>query len=148
MFAKLPMIKREEIMDCTEVTKRLSAWADDELSEGQAQRVNHHLEQCPACRREAQAYRRVVAALNALPTIAAPGRFARKTLKAFRAGLDQPNLVQWWRQLSLAMRGALCGIALAGLLCGGTLAASLTNLSADSAITPYQTLYASQGMLP
>ena len=136
-------------MDCAEVKRRLSAWVDDELPAGQAQRIERHLQDCPACRLEAREQRQLAAALNALPAIAAPSAFSRKTMRAFQAGVERPSLAQWWRQMSMAMRGAVCATALAGLLCGVVLGSSLTStLGTDKPAMPYQTLYASNGILP
>ena len=135
-------------MDCVEIEKRLAAWADDELPAGLARRIDLHLSRCPVCRLEAQGQRQIVAALHALSPMAAPKGFARKALAAFRNALERPGLVEWWQQLNSAMRGAVCSAALAGLLCGGMLASSLTTLSVDKPINPYQTLYASQGIYP
>ena len=135
-------------MDCVEVRKRLTALVDNELPVQEAERVHRHLKRCPECRLEAQGRRQIVEALNALPAIAAPAGFSQKTVRAFRAGLDRASLGQWWRQLSLAMRGAICAAALVGLLCGVALGSSLTTLVTESPANPYQTLYASKGMFP
>ncbi|BBO90122.1 zf-HC2 domain-containing protein [Desulfosarcina ovata] len=135
-------------MVCGEIRKQLAAWADGELPAREMDRVERHLEECPACRMEARAERQVVAALDALPAVIAPAGFLRRARRAFRAGLVRPGLVQWWQQLNLTMRGAVCGAALAGLLCGAVLGTSLTTLTGDSPATPYQTFYASQGIFP
>ena len=114
-------------MQCFEVTKRLNAWVDDELPTHEAEKIARHIEQCPACRLEAKGIQQIVASLEVLPAIHAPVALSRRTLRAFRA---------------------VCGAALAGLLCGAVLGTSLSTLVSDSHANPYQTLYASKGILP
>lgn len=132
------------------VRKRLNAWVDDELEAGEASIIGRHLEQCPGCRLEADAIRKVSVSLDALPALSAPPALSRKTLRAFRANLENAGMAQWWQGLSLAMRGALCGAALAGLLCGAVLGTSVSALGTDNLTNPYQTIYAStsKGFLP
>jgi hypothetical protein len=87
--------------------------------------------------------------LDRLPPLAAPAAFSRRTMRAFRAGLERPGMAEWWRGLNLAMRSAVCGAALAGLLCGAVMATSLTASAPSGGIGPYQTLYAtSEGFYP
>lgn len=134
-------------MRCDEVRWRLTAWTDGELPADEAGKVDQHLSKCPACRLEAQGQRQLSAMLDALPGAVVPAGLARRTRRAFRAGLERPSLTQWWRQLSLVMRGAVCGAALGGLLCGAVLGTTLVRLTPDSA-SPYQALYADNGIFP
>ncbi|MFK5952067.1 MAG: zf-HC2 domain-containing protein [Desulfobacterium sp.] len=132
-------------MACNEIIKLLTVWVDGELPVRQAHGIETHLQRCPACRRAARDQRQMAVVLNELPAIAAPAGFSRKTLRAFRSGLERPNLVQWWRQLNFIMRGAVCGAALAGLLFGAVMGTSLSDLNGDSQ-TIYHSLYASTGI--
>lgn len=135
-------------MQCLEVRKRLDAWVDDELPTHEAERIARHLQQCPACRLEAREVRRIGALLNALPAIDAPADLSRKTLRAFRDNFERPRMAQWWRGLTLVMRGVVCAAALAGLLFGAVMSASIAKLGSDTRANPYQNLYASKGILP
>lgn len=135
-------------MKCPEIRRRLDAWVDGELPAHEAEQIVRHLDQCPACRNEAESIKQIVASLDALPAIHAPASLTRKTLRAYRAGLANPGMVQWWQGLSLAMRGAVCCAILAGLLCGAVLGTSLFMTIPDGNANPYQTLYASTGIVP
>lgn len=135
-------------MQCFEIRKRLNAWVDDELPAHEAERIARHIEQCPACHLEARGIQQIVASLEALSAIHAPVALSRRTLRAFRTHLKKPGMAEWLQGLSLAMRGAVCGAALAGLLCGAVLGTSLSALGPDGYANPYQTLYASKGILP
>ena len=135
-------------MSCIGVRKKLSAWLDNELPDPEAQRVANHLAGCPVCRLEAEGIGQVAAMLDALPAISAPASLSGNTLAVFRARLEPPAMGEWWRSLSLAMRGAVCGAALAGLLCGAVLGTSLPFSGSDGQANPYQALYASKGILP
>jgi anti-sigma factor RsiW len=136
---------REHRMDCQEIRNRLDAWVDGELSAQAAERIAYHLNVCPTCRHSAEELRQMVAALDPLPPMTASATLSRRTLRSFRAGIERPGMVEWWRDLSLAMRSAVCGAALAGLLCGAVLGTSLFTLTPDGSASPYQTLYASEG---
>jgi anti-sigma factor RsiW len=135
-------------MDCVEIRKRLDAWLDGELPAPEAQRIGDHIKRCPVCRLEAQGHRQLMDLLDHLPPLAAPAAFSRRTMRAFRAGLEKPGVAEWWRGLSLAMRSAVCGAALAGLLCGAVLGTRVTPLETAAAASPYQSLYASKGIYP
>lgn len=135
-------------MDCAKIRNRLEAWVDGELSVSEAEGITRHLETCPTCRRSAASLRRLASALDHLPPMTAPVTLSRRTLRAFRAGIERPGMAEWWRDLSLAMRSAVCGAALAGLLCGAVLGTSLVMLTPGGSSSPYQTFYASKGIIP
>ncbi len=135
-------------MQCNEIRKRLDAWVDGELSDGTADRITRHLKDCPVCRLKAERIEGIVAALDRLPSMAAPAGLSRKTLRAFRAGMEEPGMAEWWRGLTLSMRSAICGATLAGLLFGAVLGTSFATQGAESNANPYQNLYASRGILP
>ena len=135
-------------MQCHQITTRLDAWADGELSAAEAQKVAHHLDQCPVCRRKAEALQAMTALLDGLPGIPAPAGFADRTLGRLRKRLEKPKMREWWLGLSMAMRGAVCTAALAGLLCGAMLGTIVSLLDQGGSANPYQTFYASKGILP
>lgn len=135
-------------MNCIETRKQLDAWVDGEMSTETADRITRHLKGCPACRLEAERLERIVAALDELPPKAAPAGLSCKTLRAFRAGMEKPGMADWWRELTLSMRSAICGVTLAGLLCGAVLSTSFTTPGPQGNANPYQSLYAGKGFLP
>jgi anti-sigma factor RsiW len=103
----------------------LNAWIDHELPDHLADQVTRHIEQCQSCQYEASALRRLSKALNAMPSIVAPARLTRNTLKAFRDSFHHPGFLEWWQSLSFSMRSAACSMAIAGLLFGIFLVISL-----------------------
>jgi hypothetical protein len=58
------------------VTKNLSAYIDDRLSERQTRRLERHLAECAACRRDLASLQRTVRALRRAPTHPVPRSFA------------------------------------------------------------------------
>lgn len=126
-------------MKCSDIRSRLDAWVDRELSLDEAREVKAHLDRCPACRKEAMALTALARALDNLQPIPAPQGFSRQVRLAVRALADPPSLAQWWHQLTLVWRGAVCGAALAGLLFGAVMGTSVAaTLEPDTA--PYQSL--------
>ena len=136
-------------MNCQEIRNRLDAYVDGELPAGEAEKVNRHLEACPACRHQAEVLRQIGSALDLLPPLTAPPRLYRKALGAYRKGMAAPSLADWWRNLTIAMRSAVCGAALAGLLCGAVMATSIVTPTSQDGAGLYQTLYATnEGFYP
>ena len=135
-------------MNCQNIRNRLDAWVDGELPASEAERISRHLDTCQTCMRHALELRQLAAALDQLPPLTASSSFYRRTLKAYRMGIDRPGMAEWWHSLSLVMRSAVCGAALAGLLCGAVLGTSLVTLGPDGGSSLYRTLYASEGFYP
>lgn len=135
-------------MDCVKIRRHLDAWLDGELPAPEAKRISDHLKSCPSCRLEVQERRQLMDLLDRLPPLAAPAAFSRRTMRAFRAGMEKPGMAEWWRGLSLAMRSAVCGAALAGLLCGAVLGTRVIQSETTAAANPYQSVYASKGIYP
>ena len=96
-------------MECRKIQEYFSAYLDGELSEVQEELVSRHLELCPRCRREYQAWQQLWDALAAAP-VHAPHDLATQVL-ARLPGQSQP----WWRNLALAA-SLLLGIFLGGKL--------------------------------
>ena len=134
-------------MQCNDIRGKMDAWMKNEVQSYVSGEIERHLDQCPACRVEAEAIDQISTRLKTLPDIHAPEHLARKTRAAFRKELVRPGLAEWWKSLSLSMRGAVCGVVVTGLLCGAVLCNSITTTGADSSSDPYQTLYKSTGIL-
>jgi len=134
-------------MQCKQVEKRLNAWADNELPAHETAKIERHLKQCPACRSEAVGIQHIIGALEGLPAIQASSVLSKRILRAFRSDLAKQGMVEWWQGLSLALRGAICGVALAGLLCGAVLGTCISTIGPGNT-NPYQTLYTGNGILP
>jgi anti-sigma factor (TIGR02949 family) len=96
-------------MECRTIQEYFSAYLDGELPRAQAELVARHLESCPHCRREYQAWQQLWDVLAAEP-IAAPVDLSRRVL-ARLPGRSQP----WWRNLAMAA-SLLLGIFLGGRL--------------------------------
>ncbi len=136
-------------MKCNDILKRLDAWVDRELPSGEARALEEHLDQCLACRKEAQALVHLARTLDELRPLAAPRKLSGQIRQALYARADSPTLAQWWRHLTLAWRSAVCGATLAGLVCGAVMATHLTaTLDPGPPSTPYQILYDSERLYP
>src|SRR5436190_24130849 len=93
----------------------LSAYLDQELSVGDARRVEAHLRTCAQCRRELETLRYTMQMVQALPSVRAPRSF---TLSDAQAARVRPRGPSGW--LANALRGmtvvatvlliAVCGI--------------------------------------
>ncbi len=59
-------------MNCEQWRERFTDFIEESLPASQHQQMAAHLRQCPDCARELDAFRRAVAALRELPTVAAP----------------------------------------------------------------------------
>jgi anti-sigma factor RsiW len=96
-------------MECRTIQEYFSAYLDGELPVAQAELVSRHLEVCPGCRQEYQAWQQLWDVLAAEP-VPAPKDLADRVL-ARLPGRRQP----WWRNLALAA-SLLVGIFLGGRL--------------------------------
>lgn len=135
-------------MDCLNIRTLLNAYVDAELSADLAEKVRRHLDLCPGCTSEVVALEQLAKHLGALPEIRVPTALARRTRKAFRASLEKPTLADWWQNMGLYMRGAVCGVALAGLLFGFILGGSLSSLPDPSANSHLLAFSDTEGILP
>lgn len=133
-------------MDCVD-THQLNAYTDAELPSDLTDQVSRHLTQCPTCAAAAAELRHLTQYLDTMPKFPVPARLARRTRQAFRAGVERPGFIDWWRGLGVSMRSAACAIALAGLVSGIMLAVSLSMPEAASQ-TYIATLYHTEGILP
>ena len=136
-------------MKCCDIRNRLDAWMDRELSLDEAREVAAHLDLCPDCKKEALALTSLARALDNLRPLTAPQGFSRQVRMAVRALADPPSLTQWWRHLTLAWRGVVCGAALAGLVFGGVMGTSVAaTLDTYGSAVPYQSLIESGSIYP
>ncbi len=136
-------------MNCQEIKSRLDAYLDEELPAAEAKEVCRHLETCLACKLQAEALQQMATALDRLPPLAAPPTFYQNTLRAYRKRLTAPGFAEWWQNLTIVMRSAVCGATLAGLLCGAVMATSLVTAAPQDGVGLYQTLYATnEGFYP
>jgi predicted anti-sigma-YlaC factor YlaD len=96
-------------MDCRKIQEYFSAYLDGELPGAQEELVSRHLEHCPLCRQEYQAWQQLWHILAAGP-VHAPDDLSARVL-ARLPGRNRP----WWRNLALAA-SLLLGIFLGGKL--------------------------------
>ncbi len=62
--------------------RQLSALLDNELPERKRARIEHHIESCPECKERLSQYRRMHAALSALPVLPVDEQFALTRIRA------------------------------------------------------------------
>lgn len=85
---------------------RLQEWVAGGLPARQAARIQSHLDGCPACAREAQAWRTTFSQLDQLGRLAPAGDFADRVMARVRVPAPAPARVPEWRR-ALAWAGAL-----------------------------------------
>ncbi len=134
-------------MQCNEIQKKIDAWMGNEVSAHDSEKIKQHLEQCPACSREAEVIKHLSVHLEKLPDLYAPDYLSRKTRRTFQKELIRPGMAEWWKSLSFSMQSAVCGVILTGLLCGAILGNSIITKGTDNTADPYQTLYTSKWIL-
>ena len=134
-------------MQCNEIQRKLDAWISNEIPDYDSDIIKRHIEQCPKCRREAEAIKNLSDHLERLPDIHAPGSISRKIRSAFQKELIKPGLAEWWKSLSFSAQSAVFGVILTGLLCGAILCNSVFTTGTDTSSDPYQTLYDNKGIL-
>lgn len=90
-------------MNCPQARERLAARLYEDLAPEDAVPLDRHLAECPACRREAEALRRVHELLDSLPAPA-----ARVDLPALyrQAALRHERQARRWRRGAIALLGA------------------------------------------
>ena len=124
-------------MDCATVTRLLDRWLDNELEQEQSRALALHLEGCPACSALASEALDLTRRLDALPAPRPPAGLTRRIMAAIRKEEDRFGLVDWWRSLGAAARGAALALAVCGVLLG-----SVLGLQSGTTDTTAQNTYA------
>ena len=103
---------------CTVVRAKLSAYADEELSETQHLAVAQHLESCPACQQELEDLRLLCGSLKRQGQ-RIPEPPAWEAVASTVAAHSRPaGVLRAWRRADLAIAASLGAIAILGLLAG------------------------------
>jgi len=115
-------------MKCWTVDRRLSAYLDRAVSEGERREIRAHLSDCPACSAKMESQQLMSASLRSLPRLAPPPdlgmRLRIMASKEPFAGKTPVSAFRKWRDsASLALRDLMKPIALpaAGGLCAAML---------------------------
>ena len=117
----------------------LSAWADGELSAVAAQRVERHLAECDACRRQLERIRALVASAAALQREVQPPPDAWAGIR-HRVTNDASRVTRrWWHNGWLAAAAAVVLVAGTMLLTRGADKAKAAKLGRPGASTPAAT---------
>jgi len=112
--------------DCASIRKKLSAFADGEVSSDWRLKIESHLETCPDCRQALADLRRLWLELDdPTPVQTRPGF----TLEVLRKIVEeaQPGRFEWFRSLSrlFPVPATVAMVALVGMLLGGWMGHSL-----------------------
>lgn len=103
--------------DCRAIEAELTAWCDGELSDRQAQRIEQHLQACPACAAEAEVLRTTIQwQRQTLPRIATAHdmnlAMLHGNLRRALAAEPEPRSAGWaWLFRPFALAGAAAMIA-------------------------------------
>jgi len=73
VFISREMFKRKR--ECKTIKGMLSPYIDGQLSPSEMERIERHIEECDACRREVESLRAVVSLLHRVPMVALPRSF-------------------------------------------------------------------------
>jgi len=93
-------------MNCRGVSRRLSAYIDDELSPGIRQGMEEHLQLCPSCKYKLSEYQAIVNAAHNLVPLAASEGLTEGILKAVRSRQETRQVLS-----KLRYRLTLAGVA-------------------------------------
>jgi anti-sigma factor RsiW len=80
-------------MNHDELCERLSAYLEADLEARERVRIEEHLRECPACRREYRELRHTVDLLRGLPSPDPPSDLADRVIARLRAGEGRPGLM-------------------------------------------------------
>ena len=69
-------------MNCSQITRKFSAYMDDELDAATSHLIKEHLEGCPECLESLHGFREVDNLVHGLPKIAPSGDFASRVVSA------------------------------------------------------------------
>ncbi len=104
-------------MNCAQLPKLFTAYADQELVTDERAAFEAHLAQCPACRRELALFNATVSRLHKLTPVAVPADL----LAGIHARLDEPatplaKLRDWWQQFDFSLSLPATAVALSTAL--------------------------------
>jgi len=67
-------------MNCKKIKKLLQLYIDDDLTFGEKQQVEQHLEECSACRAELKSFSSAIQIIKSLPKVSTPPNFTEKLM--------------------------------------------------------------------
>jgi len=111
-------------MKCGDRQQALQAFAAEELPAAQAHALAAHLQRCAGCRRDLQAYRRLMQGLRAMPAPPAPPGLEREVLAALepqfvqRRRLRETRLQTTLRRAAAVLLASAFGVSLMVALTG------------------------------
>ncbi|MBI4297524.1 MAG: zf-HC2 domain-containing protein [Chloroflexi bacterium] len=94
----------------------LSSYLDGRLTEGEAQKLEEHLQRCPGCTQEMEEVRKTVRLLRALPQVSLPRSFA--LTPAMLQLVGKPSPFRRYLTLATATSALLLMLTFAGDLAG------------------------------
>ncbi len=113
-------------MNCRGVSRRLSAYIDDELSYGIKESVRDHLSSCPACNRKLSDLKAISGAARSLPSLSMPKGFKERVLESARVEKNKAIFVSGFRMKAVLSGFAFAAAAAAVFLLAGPKAPTVT----------------------
>ncbi len=93
-------------MNCRGVSRRLSAYIDQDLSPGIRQAVDEHLQTCIICKRKLNEFEAIVAAARNLAPLTISGKFESRVMEAVKSRRETHEILT-----GLRYRLTLAGVA-------------------------------------
>src|SRR4051812_20506040 len=107
-------------MNCKKIRNLIQSYVDGHIDGSERQQVEHHLEQCAPCAREAKSTRDLVRLLGRVPERSVSASFERELMAAVEARAPASAPAAWWERFSLHFEWRL---RVPALVTAGSLAA-------------------------
>jgi anti-sigma factor RsiW len=121
-------------MNCAEILKRLSAYADDEVTDEEKCVIAEHLKVCTQCQIELERLQQVAQSLDAVEDVDTPPYFIvhlkQKLADQQSEGRIGLSVVKWIKRVTVPAFAAVCIIA--ALITGSTLGKILYRTQVES----------------
>jgi|GEM_PF-2233602 len=108
-------------MECKKVKRKLLAFMDGELKEGEERRIRAHFRSCPSCEKERREFSSLWEFLLKLKPVEPPPYLIQRTITEVTTAREK---MPWWQGILLKPAPVVATIVI-GLLVGGFLSQSI-----------------------